>query len=141
VRVLKLTCLVVFLVVVGSPAQSPSNGGFPKPIYSELPTYPERARTAHVAGSVKMWFMMDESGGIAEAEIISGNSLLRDAAVKTVKSWKFRLEGIKPGARYETEFVYELNVQSKRGEPKLTVSMTDLRRVEIVSELYVVTIE
>lgn len=134
-------CISVLLVIVSAAAQTPSNRSFPKPIYSELPTYPERARTAHVAGPVKLWFIVDESGAIAEAGIVSGNSMLSDAALSSVKSWKFRPESIQPNMRYETEFIYDLNVQSKQGEPKLTVSMTDLRRVEVISEIYVRTIE
>jgi TonB family protein len=138
---LRLGCIAVLLVAAGAAATSASSRLFPKPIYSELPVYPERARTAHVAGTVKLWFVLDESGSTAQAKLLSGNSMLGDAAVSIIKSWKFRPEDIQPNIRYETEFVYVLNVQSKRGEPRLTVSMTDFRRVEVVSELYVDAIE
>jgi hypothetical protein len=47
---------------------------------------------------------------------------------------------MQPNARYETDFVYDLRPQSEPGEPKLTVSMTDFRRVEVVSESYIVTV-
>jgi len=121
-------------------AQAPPNSSFPKPIYSELPTYPERARYAHVVGPVKLWFVVDESGAVSQAAIVSGNIMLRDAALSAVKSWKFRPGSVQPNVRYETQFVYDLKPQSKLGEPKLTVSMTDLRRVEVVSEIYVATV-
>jgi TonB family protein len=138
---LRLGGIAVLLVAACTAATFASSRLFPKPIYSELPAYPERARTAHVAGTVKLWFVLDESGSTAQAKLISGNSILGDAAISTVKSWKFRPEDVHPNIRYETEFVYVLNVQSKSGEPRLTVSMTDFRRVEVVSELYVDAIE
>jgi TonB family protein len=140
-RARKLGCIVVLLVAVGAAAQSPSNGSFPKPIYSELPTYPELARTAHIVGSVKLRFVLGESGGIAQAEIISGHPIFANAALSTVKTWKFRRESIQPAVRYKTEFVYDLKTQSKPGEPTLTVSMRDFRRVEVVSEIYTEAIE
>jgi len=111
----------------------------PKPIYSELPTYPELARYAHLAGQVKLWFMLDESGAVSQAGVVSGHPIFGDAAFSTVKSWKFRPGIMQTNQRYETEFVYDLRTQSELGEPKLTVSMTDFRRVEVVSELYTPT--
>lgn len=133
---LKLLCITILLVVTSALGQTPPNRSFPKPIYSELPTYPERARYAHLVGSVKLWFIADSSGGVTQAGIISGHPIFSDAALRVVKSWKFQSEAIKPNVRYETEFVYDLKSTSQPGEPKLTVSMTDLRRVEVVSETY-----
>lgn len=136
---LKLLCMAILLVVVSTRGQTP-NTSFPKPIYSELPTYPERARYARLVGSVKLWFMADNSGAVTQAGIISGHPILSDAALGVVKSWKFQSGNIKPNVRYESEFAYDLKSQSQPGEPKLTVSMTDLRRVEVVSEIYTSTI-
>jgi TonB family protein len=131
----------ILLVSATTAALFASDGIFPKPISSDLPMYPERARSAHVAGTVKIWFVLDGSGVVTQAQSLSGNPMLRDAAVSAVKSWKFLTNSMQANVRYGTEFVYLLNVQSKNGEPKLTVSMTDFRRVEIVSERYVETNE
>jgi TonB family protein len=103
--------------------------------------YPERARAAHVAGTVKLWFVLDANGGVAQAQAVSGNSMLRDAALRIVKSWKFPEDSSPSNVRHETEVVYVLNVQSRRGEPKLTISMTDFRRVEVISGIYVEAIQ
>jgi len=111
----------------------------PKPISSELPTYPELARYAHIVGEVKLWFIADSSGAVTQAGNISGHPIFSDAALGVVKSWKFQSGAIKPNVRYESEFAYDLKSQSQPGEPKLTVSMTDLRRVEVVSEIYTPT--
>jgi TonB family protein len=136
-----LVVITILFVVGATAALVASDGIFPKPISSELPMYPERARSARVAGNVKIWFVLDGSGAVTQAQSVSGNPMLRDAAVSTVKSWKFLTNNVQSNVRYETEFVYVLNVQPKNGEPKLTVSMTDFRRVEIVSERYSEAIE
>ena len=138
-RTPKLACIPILLIVVSIAAQAPPNSSFPKPIYSELPTYPERARYAHLVGSVKLWFMADNSGAVTQAGIISGHPIFSDAALGVVKSWKFQSGAIKPNVRYESEFAYDLKSQSQPGEPKLTVSMRDFRRVEVVSEIYTPT--
>jgi TonB family protein len=130
----------MLLVVVSTGVQTPPNSSFPKPIYSELPTYPERARYAHMTSSAKLWFMADASGAVIQAGIISGHPIFADAALGVVKSWKFQSGAIKANVRYESEFIYDLKWQSQPGEPKLTVSMTDFRRVEVVSEVYVRTV-
>src|SRR5947209_6595972 len=132
--------MAILFVVVSTGAQTPPNISFPKPIYSELPTYPERARYAHLVGSAKLWFMTNESGAVTQAGIISGHPIFGDAALSVVKSWKFQSGAIKANVRYESEFVYDLKSQSQSREPKLTVSMTDFRRVEVVSEIYTPTI-
>ncbi len=129
----------MFMVV--TMAVSALDQSFPKPIGSVLPTYPERARAARVAGIVKLWFILNGRGKVTEAGVVSGNQLLRDAAVSTVKSWRFDPKVLPANVRFETDFVYVLNVQANEGEPKLTVSMRDCRRVEIVSERYVKPIE
>jgi TonB family protein len=140
VNILRLGVIASLLFVVGTAAQT-SKVFFPKPISSALPMYPEEARRARVAGTVNLWFMPNVNGEVTQTGVVSGNPLLRESAMSAVKSWKFLPNALRPDVRCETEFVYALNVQSKEGEPKLTVSMADYRRVEVVSELYVQPIE
>jgi TonB family protein len=129
------------ILIAGAALASTSGTATPKPISSALPVYPEGARQARVEGTVKLWFELNDNGGVTQVGIASGNPLLRDAAVEAVKSWRFQPNTLPPSVRLETEFVYVLNVQAKEGEPKLTVSMTDFRHVEVVSELYVKPME
>jgi TonB family protein len=77
--------------------------------------YPERARAAHVAGSVKIWFTLDAKGVVTQAGVISGSALLSEAALSTVKSWTFEPGALLPNIRINTEFVYGLNIQAKGG--------------------------
>lgn len=111
-RTLNLLCTAILLVVLGTGAQRPPKASLSKPIYSELPTYPEKARYARIIGSVKLWFMVDDSGAVTQTGPISGHLILHDAASTVVKSWKFRSEDIKPNVRYETEFIYDIKSQS-----------------------------
>ena len=129
------------LLAVSTTAQAPANAFYPKPTHSDFPTYPERALMAHVAGPVKLWFIVDQSGKVSQAGILSGNSMLRDAALSALRSWEFRPGSIQPNIKHESEFTYDLKTRSEAGEPKLTVSITDFRRVEIISEIYVRTVE
>ena len=81
--------------------------------------------------------LLGANGEVTQAEVISGNPLLREAALHDVKSWRFSTADMNESTKYETEFVYRLDVQQKNGEPKLTVSVVDFRRVEVTTELYV----
>src|SRR2546423_2824633 len=54
----KLAVMTILLVFGATAALFASGGIFPKPISSELPMYPERARSARVAGTVKIWFAL-----------------------------------------------------------------------------------
>jgi TonB family protein len=99
--------------------------------------YPQQAREAHVAGKVKLWFTLNQTGDVTQANVISGNAMLAKPALQCVRSWKFDVNnGISTSIRYETEFAYILGVQEKQGEPKLTVSLADFSHVEVSSELY-----
>lgn len=129
--------VITALLIAGAATPSASDEVYPKPISSKFPMYPEQARTTHMAGTVKLLFVLDGNGAVTQTQAVSGNPMLRDAAVDIVKSWKFLPTSMHANVRYETEFVYDLDEQQKNREPKLTVSMTDFRKVEIVSELYV----
>jgi len=54
------------------------------------PTYPQMARTARVAGVVKVEVVLDEQGAVAEIRNINGPQMLRRAAEDAVKRWKFK---------------------------------------------------
>ena len=139
-NVFRLAILTSLFFVAGT-SFSASDMVAPKPSSAILPVYPETARNARVEGVVKLWFVVNADGEVIKAGIISGNPLLRGAATDAVKSWRFPTNTLQPNIRRETEFVYVLKVQSKKGEPRITVSMIDFRRIEITSELYVKAIE
>lgn len=65
-------------------------------IRAMLPTYPQLARTNHVAGDVTLDALVDESGNVRDVKVISGPLLLREAAKEALRQWKYepaRLDG------------------------------------------------
>lgn len=62
-----------------------------------VPAYPLPARQAHASGPVKVQVVIDEEGNIIEAMAVSGNLLLRAAAVEAARGARFdppKLNGV-----------------------------------------------
>jgi TonB family protein len=76
-----------------------SNGNIPMPAGGRvqepqlltrfLPQYPILAKQAHTQGDVTIQIVVDKSGNVAEAKVISGPPTLRQAAVDAVRRWKY----------------------------------------------------
>jgi TonB family protein len=54
------------------------------------PIYPERAKEAHVQGPVILHAFISKTGTIKRLEVISGNSMLANAAVDAVQHWTYK---------------------------------------------------
>jgi protein TonB len=54
------------------------------------PTYPPLAKAAHVSGTVVIQATISKNGGVGNLRVISGPAMLRQAALDSVKSWRFR---------------------------------------------------
>jgi protein TonB len=61
----------------------------PKLISSTRLTYPQSARQANIQGTVMVSAIIDETGKVASASAVSGPLLLREAAVNSVRQWKY----------------------------------------------------
>jgi TonB family protein len=59
-------------------------------ISSRVPVYPEEARADHVEGRVVMQAIVTKDGGVGHLHVVSGNSLLRAAAMEAVSAWRYR---------------------------------------------------
>lgn len=55
------------------------------------PSYPELAKKMHAQGTVVVEAKVDPDGHVTDVKVISGNSLLKDAAVTAVKDWVFEV--------------------------------------------------
>jgi TonB family protein len=53
------------------------------------PVYPEEAKTSGIQGSVVLEISVDEKGYVQNAEVISGDLILSEAAIKAVKQWQY----------------------------------------------------
>jgi periplasmic protein TonB len=60
-----------------------------KLLYRVDPEYPALARIARVSGRVILEATIDEEGNVASIKILSGHILLNEAAVASVKQWKY----------------------------------------------------
>lgn len=56
-----------------------------KAVSKPQPVYPPVAKAAGVRGTVVVKVVLDENGGVAEAEAVSGPPVLRDAAVEAAR--------------------------------------------------------
>ena len=65
-------------------------------IKSVPPTYPALAKSNHVAGDVTMDALVDPAGNVTDVKVISGPTLLQEAAMAALRQWKYepaRLDG------------------------------------------------
>ncbi len=76
---------------VAAPA-APATGVIqaPKLIASPPPVYPNNARSSSVEGVVVLDLLVDETGKVTQAKVVSGPVLLQPAAVEAVHSWKYQ---------------------------------------------------
>ena len=75
------------------PAAPVPIGGDVKPaklIKSVPPVYPQMAKSQHVSGSVQIDALIDVDGNVSAMKVLSGPALLREAAVQSLKQWKYQ---------------------------------------------------
>jgi TonB family protein len=75
------------------PAAPVPIGGDVKPaklIKSVQPVYPAMARSQHVSGNVQVDALIDADGSVSAMKVLSGPALLRDAAIQSLKQWKYQ---------------------------------------------------
>lgn len=78
--------------------QAPTGGMVQEPrlIRATFPVYPRLAKSSQVSGDVVVDALIDMSGNVMTVKVISGPALLRQAAMETVRHWKYepaRLDG------------------------------------------------
>jgi len=75
-----------------------------KLIFSVSPVYPTLAKNQHVSGSVMVDALIDANGRVTTMKVVSGPTLLQQAAMDALKQWKYHpasLDG-KPVAMHLT---------------------------------------
>lgn len=79
------------------------------------PEYPKKARKNHVEGTVRLHAIIDKDGSVRDLEVLSGDPLLTDAAVKAVRQWRYepvQLDGKSVAFDTTIEVVFALNKKS-----------------------------
>jgi protein TonB len=59
-------------------------------ISAPLPGYPRMAKIAHIQGEVILQAVISQDGSVSATHVLSGNRLLRGAAVDAVRRWRYR---------------------------------------------------
>jgi protein TonB len=76
-----------------APAAAVPVGGDVKParmVSSVPPLYPAMAKTQHVAGDVRVDALIDATGRVTTMKVVSGPSLLQQAAMDALRQWKYQ---------------------------------------------------
>ncbi len=53
------------------------------------PSYPEMAKSMHLAGTVKVQITINPQGSVKDTKVLGGHPLLADAAVRAIQRWKY----------------------------------------------------
>ena len=61
-----------------------------KLIFSVSPVYPTLAKNQHVSGSVMVDALIDANGRVTTMKVVSGPTLLQQAAMDALKQWKYQ---------------------------------------------------
>jgi periplasmic protein TonB len=59
-------------------------------ISSIPPLYPALAKTQHIEGAVRVGALVDENGRVSSMKVVSGPTLLQQAAMDAVRQWKYQ---------------------------------------------------
>ena len=128
-------CVLITLPLTLTSQQLPQ----PRLSSSRLPMYPPLGLATRTEGIVRLTFLLNERGEVTEVHVVSGPKLLSDAALEDVKTWRFSMphDLFRTEWRYDTKFVYRLSghEEETNQSPKLSVSLSDFRHVEITSQL------
>lgn len=65
-------------------------GGVPPPQRADIPRYPEEAKAAGIDGAVLAEVVVNELGAVSDVKIVRSVPMLDEAALETVKQWRFR---------------------------------------------------
>jgi len=84
----------------------------PRLVSSPPPSYPSVARSTNVSGSVLIDAVVDETGKIGDMRVLSGNPVLRQAAMESLRMWKYepaRFNGQPTSAHVQVRMNFSLH--------------------------------
>lgn len=62
-----------------------------KVVFTVKPAYPLTLKNLHIEGLVRLRATVLPNGSVSEIEVIGGNPILVESAVKAVKGWKYAM--------------------------------------------------
>jgi TonB family protein len=86
------------------------------------PEYPAQARQRGISGKVVVEVTIDQNGQVVSANAVSGPEVLREAAVRAARRWRFTptyLSGVPVGVTGEISFNFEFDgdLVASKGDP------------------------
>ncbi len=93
-------------------------------ISGQAPKYPAEAKKKHIQGTVVIKAIISKQGKIESAHAISGPELLRESAVKAVRTWRYKpfmLNGRPVAVKTEIDVVYSLG--NNKGKHRTTAML------------------
>jgi protein TonB len=117
--IVPLIFVVIFSALSTVKAQDPSGTATPsqeatKHVTAAMllkrvsPEYPKKARKQHVEGTVRLHAIIAKDGSVKNLEVLSGDPLLVDAALKAVRQWRYRPTQVN-GSPVEVDTTIDVN--------------------------------
>jgi len=100
--------LPLFAAAAAPPAAQEEDVVKPKLVRKTTPKYPAAAKEQKIQGTVVLDVTIGTDGAVVNANVKSGDPLLADAAVESVKEWEFT-PGRKAGKNVEVIVTIEIN--------------------------------
>jgi TonB family protein len=92
-------------------------------VKGEKAIYPAEAKAKKLQGEVWLRLDISETGDVEGIEVLSGNSILAEAAVKAAKTWKFKPyirngQPVKVSHKFPFDFAFRQNVKDTSNPTK-----------------------
>jgi TonB family protein len=96
---------VLCLIVCGLlPLAVSSQDAEPKPLKKVIPAYPEIFKGRGIYGTVHVKLQVDADGSVKSIEVLGGNPIFSDAAIKAIKQWRYPAGSKERTATVSVEF-------------------------------------
>jgi TonB family protein len=106
----------------------------PLTVHVESLAYPDVARAAQIQGEVDVEIEIDSQGNVSSAAAVSGHPVLKQAAEKNIRAWKFDASS-SDGRRLTVGYRFILGLPKTYYRPE-THNLFDLpTRVTVISKL------
>ncbi len=110
----------------------PESSSLPKVASLALPSYPERAREAGLAGDVHVVARV-ENGKATDIRVTEGDRLFHDATIENVQSWVFQDS---PTTKLDIVFSYRLEQRATGSDDGVRVELSLPEHVSVVAPAY-----
>jgi protein TonB len=82
--------LTLLFAVRPASAQSATEGAIDRKLVTRVePTYPETLKRLYIGGAVRIEVMVGANGNVESTELLGGNPVLGQSAMKAIKQWKY----------------------------------------------------